>query len=192
MAIPVRREMIEGFVLVGGTSSRFGRDKARVLYRGRTLLDHALEAIRSLGLPVAIVGPQAERYRVRADRFVTDERPGFGPAEGLRAALEACAAPWALVLSVDMPLVDGATLRALCAATEAGDRAACFVDPSGLRHPFPGLYRSDLRAAFAGDYPPGSLQRLLDSCAARVLDAAEHAGSFAFLMNVNRPEDLGA
>jgi hypothetical protein len=44
----------------------------------------------------------------------------------------------------------------------------------------------------AGDPAPGSLQRLLDSCAARAVDAAAQGIDPAFLLNVNRPEDLNA
>lgn len=191
MAIPIDPAMMEGFVLVGGTSSRFGSDKATALYRGRTLLDRATVAIRLLGLPTAIVGPQAERYRTQADRAVTGERPGLGPAEGLRAALEACAAPWAIVLSVDMPLVDPAILRVLCDAVHPEDAAACFLDAAGLRHPFPGLYRRELAGRIAAEPAPLPLQRLLDAVSARAIEVAPlRRYGDSFLLNVNRPDDL--
>jgi molybdopterin-guanine dinucleotide biosynthesis protein A len=190
MAIPIDRALIEGFVLAGGASSRFGSDKATAVFDGRPLLDRAIDAIRSLGLAAAIVGPGAARYGARADRCVTGERPGLGPAEGLRTALESCAAPWAVVLSVDMPLVDGAILRSLCAAAHPEDRAVCFLDSSGLRHPFPGLYRRELAERIAAQPAPLSLQRVLDAARARGIATAAFDPGGSFLLNVNRPEDL--
>ncbi|WP_162935742.1 formate dehydrogenase accessory sulfurtransferase FdhD [Tsuneonella amylolytica] len=76
---------ILGAALAGGRSSRFGSDKAVALWRGRSLLDHTLEALRTTCADVVVCGPDADR---RCALALTD-RPadGLGPLGGLCAAL---------------------------------------------------------------------------------------------------------
>ncbi|MBM3287648.1 MAG: molybdenum cofactor guanylyltransferase, partial [Candidatus Eisenbacteria bacterium] len=93
-----RTPPVAGFVLAGGESRRFGRDKALANYEGRPMLQRALDALRDAGLEPAVVAPDAGPYRSLCSSFVTSERPGRGPVEGLRAALKATQEPWALVL----------------------------------------------------------------------------------------------
>ena len=45
-----------GAVLAGGRSSRFGSDKAEALLHGRSLLDHAIEALSAQCDSVIVVG----------------------------------------------------------------------------------------------------------------------------------------
>src|SRR6476646_6937137 len=47
---------LSGFVLAGGKSTRMGQDKAAVNLNGRTLLEHALAALREVCRDVAILG----------------------------------------------------------------------------------------------------------------------------------------
>lgn len=178
---------IRGFVLAGGRSSRFGSDKALHPVGGKPLLAHALDAIRELGLVPSVVAPDARPYAALADAFVTGERPGHGPLEGLRAALAACTAPWALVLSADMPGVQARVLARLVHAAHVTCDAVVFADTAGRRHPFPGLYAASLRAA--ADALPGdaAMAALLDAARVRVADPGD---ARAVLRNVNRPEDL--
>jgi molybdenum cofactor guanylyltransferase len=196
----VHHQLVQGYVLAGGRSSRFGGDKALAIAGGRTLLSRALGALRGVGLEPTIVSPRAETYaRYRAGRL-TRERPDQGPVEGVRVALEECAFPWALILSVDMPGVmpvclDALLARAASALTDA--RAFCFRDAGGRRHPFPGLYDRRLADALRG-WPrrPGgvrSMQDLLDLARVRSFTQEELPQPVDLkrvLRNVNRPADL--
>lgn len=86
-----------GTVLAGGRSRRFGSDKAEALLDGRTLLDHALAALRPHCDEIAIVG-----RRSRNVLFIDDRpHPGLGPLGGLAGALaHAAAHDFAQVLSI--------------------------------------------------------------------------------------------
>gem|GEM_PF-3652934 len=141
------RVAFEGFVLAGGASKRFGSDKALAVYRGRTLLEHALAAVEGTGAFPRVVTREIEPYRPYARAFITSERPNLGPVEGLRAALRACSKPWALVVGTDMPGVTGAVLRRLLAAgAERGGAAPALPQadaevsgtPDGKRRRRPG------------------------------------------------------
>lgn len=73
-----------GAVLAGGRSTRFGSDKARALYRGQALLDHARAALAVHCNAVVVVG---------RDGCVPDwPRPDCGPLGGIGGALQHAAA----------------------------------------------------------------------------------------------------
>ncbi len=67
-----------GAVLAGGRSSRFGSDKALAMLDGRTLLDHAVAALRPHCDAVIVVG---------RDDVADWPRPGMGPLGGIAGAL---------------------------------------------------------------------------------------------------------
>ena len=183
----------DGFILAGGDSTRFGRDKATALYEGEALIDRCLGRLREVGVSQSIVTPDRTRYSDREVCILAEEREGLGPVEGLRVALETCRRPWALVLAVDMPRVDHAMLSALMSQADEEDHALCFLDSDGRRHPFPGIYRTTLAPLVARMSDAGSMQRLLNHVGARTLrreQIPEIADLDRSLMNVNRPEDL--
>jgi len=181
---------VEGFVLVGGQSSRFGSDKALALWKGHPLLHHAVRVLREAGLTPRLVGRDPRPYAGFSHAFVLAERAGLGPVEGLRAALRASAAPRALVLSVDMPAVTVEGIRALLA--EAGDRPACFHDAERW-HPFPGAYPRTALDVLESLPPGSSMQAALERLQARAVDPGRipgHPDPASILWNVNRRHDL--
>lgn len=180
----------EGFVLVGGRSSRFGSDKAMARWRGRPLLEYPVRLLRDLGAVPRLVGPDPTRYAGFSHAFVLGERPGRGPVEGLRAALRAAAAPRILVLPVDMPALTASLCRVLLALP--ADRAGCLVSEDRV-HPFPGVYPRIALAALTALPEGSSMQAALRALEARTVDAARLASGGAAgspFLNVNRPRDL--
>lgn len=165
-----------GVVLAGGRSSRFGSDKAVALYRGRSLLDHAIAALDPLVADVVLAGRAHPYLRTVADR----PGPGLGPLGGLNGALALAAAErFDAVLSVpcDVPGLDAAGLRPLLAA----GGAAVFADL-----PVCGSWPVALAAA---------LDARLASGASRSAAAFAHGCGAVFvpgpgLANVNTPDDL--
>lgn len=119
-------------ILAGGTAARMGgADKAGIEFRGRTLLEYALDAVID-ATEVVVVGDW-----VRTNRPVTFTREDpvqGGPAAGLLAGLDAFArAPRQLaVLAVDMPLVSMSTFARLRSAAEGHD-GAVLTGPDGRR-----------------------------------------------------------
>jgi molybdopterin-guanine dinucleotide biosynthesis protein A len=110
-------------ILAGGTAVRMGGvDKASIEFRGRTLLELALDAVID-ATEVVVVG---EWVRTNRPVTFTREDPAQGgPAAGLLAGLDAFARrPRQLaVLAVDMPLVTMATMARLRTAAEGHDGA---------------------------------------------------------------------
>jgi molybdenum cofactor guanylyltransferase len=110
------RPPIAAAVLVGGRSTRMGRDKAGVNLGGTTLLGRVLATLASAGLDDVVTvgggpGPMA----------IADHWPGEGPLGGVLTALAARPEHHVLVVAVDLPFLDAHTIRALLDTSTDGD-----------------------------------------------------------------------
>lgn len=121
-------------VLAGGQATRLGGvDKASIEVDGRSLLEHALDAVIDAS-EVVVVG-----HQVPTDRPVTfvleDPRHG-GPVAGLLTGRDALLrrTPSVVVVAVDMPRLTTGTVRRLYDAA-AGHDGAVLTDPDGRRQP---------------------------------------------------------
>ncbi|GIX17533.1 MAG: hypothetical protein KatS3mg119_1719 [Rhodothalassiaceae bacterium] len=100
-------------ILAGGRSRRMERDKALLVWRGRTLLDHAHDLAAAMGAaPILLSGRPGG---------LPDPVPDLGPIGGVlslarhwRTRRQALPARW-LLLPVDMPALDVAALAPLLA-----------------------------------------------------------------------------
>ena len=100
---------IAGYVLAGGGSTRFGRDKALVEVGGKPMLERMIELLRGVTKQVKIVAVPGKYAAFGAD-IIADRWPGEGPLGGIITALEdAAKSPadreWNLILSCDMPFL---------------------------------------------------------------------------------------
>jgi len=112
-------------VLCGGRSTRMGRPKALLPWRGRPMIEHVVEVLRgAVDEVVAITSQELDLPPLRA-RVVRDAEPGLGPLGGLAAGLAAVEAPLAYATSTDAPFLSP---EFACAVLAAGKAAAPFVD----------------------------------------------------------------
>lgn len=127
---------LAGIVLAGGRGARLGGVRKGDLRRdGRALLDRALSACAACA-EVVVVGDAPADARSGRVRFVREEPAYGGPAAGLLtgAATVGPGARSLVVLAVDMPLVDGGTVRRLLDAVGRGSTdGAVLVDGAGRR-----------------------------------------------------------
>jgi molybdopterin-guanine dinucleotide biosynthesis protein A len=89
-----------GFVLVGGNSSRMGRDKARLPFHGTTLVEHVASTVADAAGSVTLVGAP-ERYASLGFPMLVDSRTGAGPLAGIHTALASSPAAWNLIVACD-------------------------------------------------------------------------------------------
>jgi molybdopterin-guanine dinucleotide biosynthesis protein A len=153
---------MRGYVLAGGGSTRFGRDKALVEFGGTPLLLRIVELAETCASP-AIVIANAEKYRrLHADLEIVEDRwPGEGPLGGIITALQhtATADPacsWNLILSCDMPFLSPGWLQYLVSRAFAARPDTQIILPHTAHGPEPlcACYRTDafdaLRNVFEG------------------------------------------
>ncbi|MCW2782161.1 MAG: molybdopterin-guanine dinucleotide biosynthesis protein [Marmoricola sp.] len=140
---------VGGIILAGGTAVRLGgADKATIDIAGRTLLEHAIDAMIDLA-EVVVVGIPVPTNRPVT--FLREDPPGGGPAAGLLAGLSGFPRlpDLVVVLAVDMPCVTAATIRRLTRSMV--DDGALLADESGRRQPLCGVYST---AALQAHRPP--------------------------------------
>jgi len=101
-----------GFVLAGGSSTRMGRDKALLPFRGTTLLQHVAAAVEQAAGNAAIIG-DPDRYGELGYPAWADRVPQCGPIGGVYTALNITASDWNLVVACDMPMLNAPALRGL-------------------------------------------------------------------------------
>lgn len=99
----------EAFILVGGKSSRMGRDKALLELAGAPLLTRTAELVGLLVNRVTLVG-DPQLYGGFGFNTLSDRWPGAGPLGAIATALVAAREPWCLVLACDLPYLTSAWL----------------------------------------------------------------------------------
>lgn len=130
---------VTAFVLAGGKSTRMGSDKAFVVLDGKTLLERALQAARSVTQDVLIVGASS-KFSAYAP-VVEDVFLDRGPLGGIHAALSATATDLNVILAVDLPFVEEAFLRFLLKAAQETNAMAVVPRAAGGWQPLCAVYR---------------------------------------------------
>lgn len=176
---------VAGFVLVGGQSSRMGRDKARLPVGSHLLVENVARKVAKVAENVSLVGDPA-RYADLPFACIRDLHPGLGPISGIEAALHASQAELNIIVACDMPGMEAKWLADLVAAAEACSNAAVVArDAGGVLHPLCAVYRRACIAAVRDAVAAGRL-KLTDllreiECATVDLPVA--------VTNVNTPEE---
>lgn len=131
-----------GFVLVGGRSSRMGRDKALLRSTSSSLLEEVASKVAAAAGSVALIG-EPERYGKLGWDCLPDLRPGLGPLAGIEAALESRRGELNLIIACDMPGLENRWLQRLLQKAEETS-ALCVVARDGNQHihPLLGVYRT--------------------------------------------------
>jgi molybdopterin-guanine dinucleotide biosynthesis protein A len=180
-------------ILVGGLSRRMGRTKALLPHpSGGTFLDHIYHVGRSCSQEVVFLGEMVEvPPGLQAVRRLPDAQPRAGPLAGLASLLQHVGEGWALLLSCDLPLIDGETLRRLIAGWEPDCSAIAFCLPNnaGRLQACCALYHSSLRQIVEWELQRSRrLQVILEM--ARPVALAPTDRDARALINVNTPEEL--
>lgn len=149
---------LNAIVLSGGTSSRFGSDKASAKINGQTLLELLITNLLAEGLEeIVVVGPKValnlgKAIEGAAKITFVREAPEFGgPVAAIAAAISEIQSEQVAIFATDMPFAPK-FLPALKARLESkldskldsklvGD-AALIVDSQGFAQPLAALYQS--------------------------------------------------
>lgn len=182
-----------GAVLLGGASSRMGRDKARLELGGEALALRQARLLAGLFEEVLLVG--GEPPAGAPGRAVADPPGERSALRGIVGALEAASAPWVAVVATDLPTLSADLVLGLVASATPGVDA---VVPRRQRpEPLCALYRvegvlPEARARLAAGELV--LRGLLDALAVTWLEGEDLArvDGDAALLNVNTPEQWRA
>ncbi len=145
-------------VLSGGKSSRMKTDKSELLLGERTLLEIQVDKLLELGCDDVIIsgkllpsGNILNYSDVQKSEFsnktaaihrVSDLIPDLGPMGGLYSCFPECRHSCAVVISVDVPLLQTKTLRKLLNAHLANGSDATILSYEGHLQPLIGVYNT--------------------------------------------------
>jgi len=191
MRAPVRDRFVAGLVLGAGGSTRLGRPKQLLPYRGGTLLGHVVATARDCGFDQLLVaiGAAGEEVRAGVDlagaQVVVNDAHGEGCSSSIAAALaaldERCEV---LVLMLgDQPGVSATEVRALLEGIGDAPIAVCSYS-DGRGHPI--AFARSVFAELAGLHGDRGVWRLLEHRGAEVVEVATDG---PVPLDVDTPED---
>jgi molybdopterin-guanine dinucleotide biosynthesis protein A len=188
---------VEGFILVGGASSRMGTDKALLDVGGRNFVERIHAALASITCETKLVG--AETWRAGWPRLPTvpDVHVKWGALGGLHAALIACRANWAAIVACDLPFVTGELFVRLASLRENFD-AVVPVQPDDRLQPLCALYRAEVcreraeELIRAGERRPRALLNAVEARRVAFNELSDLDGATRFFLNVNTPQDYAS
>jgi molybdenum cofactor cytidylyltransferase len=168
---------VAGLVLAAGGSSRLGRPKQLLPYRGATLLDAVLGTARACGLDQLVValGGAADEVRASVDLtgadVVVNDAYGSGCSSSIAAAMGVLdpRCDVLVLLLGDQPGVGPATVRALLGGRGDAPLAVCRYD-DGRGHPF--AFAAPVFGDLAALHGDKGVWKLLDRRAAEVAEVA--------------------
>ena len=190
VALAGRRQAIEaeGYVLVGGRSSRFGSPKALHVLDGLPMAMRMVEVLASRLSVVTLVG-DPDLYAELGMPVIADHIPGAGPLGGIVAALQHTSRRWSIVAACDMPQANATIVDELL--TEAGADAVDAIvpqTPDGRLQPLFAAYAKSGLGALESALLQGTrkVSEALE-CLKWTKLAVDDARPFT---NINRPSDL--
>jgi FdhD protein len=182
-------------LLAGGRSSRLGRDKAFLDWRGQPLYVTQLRKLASLGPERLWLSTRPEQpfpEVLEGVGRVVDIVPDLGPLGGLQSVLAASEADFLLVLAVDLPRMESDFLARLVAnGAGAVPRTERGWEPLAALYP-----RAELLGLVEEFLGAGKrrLQDLLDEAEARgwIRAVPVEGTDSALFANLNTADDLAA
>lgn len=185
--------MVSAIIQAGGQSRRMGRDKALIDFRGRPIIAHVIETLRTVSDDIVLVTNRSDLFGSFGARIVPDYDPPCGPLGGIAAGLQAMQHPLAVTVACDMPFLNVSLLRWLIDL--ADDYDAVVPQTGGEFEPLHAVYRRECHAAIVQRIERGERRiisffadvrlRPVPEAEWRVLDPAGRS-----LVNLNTPGDL--
>lgn len=188
-----RLETVSAAILLGGASTRMGRDKALLEWHGETLLARQARLLGTLFAEVLLVGgaPPADA----TGRRIEDGAGERSALRGIVAALGAAKTPWVLVTATDLPGLTADLVLGLVASQTPGQ--AAIVPRTDRPEPLCALYRVEPVHEIARERLERGelmLRGLLDAIPVTWIEGhdLDRIDGTDALANVNTPEDWQA
>jgi len=183
---------LTGIVLAGGQSSRMGREKGLVRFRGKALIRYPLDLLTGFCDHI-LISANREEYASFGYPVVADTIRDAGPLGGLYSVLSRSATRGNLVLPCDTPFVSKEFLEyLLCCVRD--QKAVIPVHPDGRAEPLCGYYSREILPVMKNNLEEKNykLIRVLEEAGAFFLKLDESLPFYNPLLftNINSPADL--
>ncbi|MEX2535122.1 MAG: NTP transferase domain-containing protein [Trueperaceae bacterium] len=181
---------LHGLVLVGGQSSRMGRPKWALRYRGEP---HGLALYRTVShfcdqtflsiRPEQESDPELSDYPHISDRF-----PGMGSLGGILSAMTKYPQAAWLVVACDLPFLEAGTMERLLADRDPSKCATSYRSPfDGMPEPLCAVYEPEacLRLLQTAELGHNCARKMLMNSEVEVIESRDPRE----LTNVNQPHE---
>ena len=182
---------VEGFILVGGASSRMGSDKSQLVFGGQSAVERIAAELRTLAPRTRLVGSRS----TGSFQTIPDVHERWGALGGIHSALGSCQTEWALIAACDLPFVTSSLFTRLCQLTGEAFEAVVPIQPDGRPQPLCAIYRCDVcsreteRLIAQGEHMPRTLLTKVRTRWVGFRELADLPGAEHFFFNVNTPKD---
>lgn len=121
---------LNGLVLIGGKSTRMNKDKSKLVYHNNLPQHRYLTNLLENYCENVYVSVRDEAQAEEFDNdVITDKFIGLGPYGGILSAMQSDPTSAWLVVAVDLPYLDEATISNLVTNRNTSKAATCFIDP---------------------------------------------------------------
>jgi molybdopterin-guanine dinucleotide biosynthesis protein A len=182
------------FILAGGKSSRMGKDKALLRYRGECLIRYPIRLLQQVSPEVRIIGDPS-RYARFGLPVSADCVPSRGPLSGIYTGLKSSSTRYNLFLACDMPLVRPEFFELLFSKSGNGDAVVMRFE-DGFVEPLCSIYSVGCLPAIEANFAAGMFK--ISDFFSRVAVAyvsekelQQQGLSREIFTNVNTPKEFG-
>ncbi len=178
-----------GLILTGGTSSRMGKNKALLNWRGQKMFEKIHDLIAPFCTRVYLSCSKNYPEEMWAYSLILDNHGSVGPLDGIVTAMEAHPDCSWLVAAVDLPLATTALLNSLVDQRDVGYDCTLFRTSDGRIQPLLAIYEPSIIAILrdALYMRSFSLSKVLEQARCQI---ATHSGVDQQLFNMNFPRDF--
>ena len=180
-----------GVILCGGLGRRLeGRDKGLVPFRGRPLVEHALERLAGqVGSVVINANRNAEIYRGYGWPVVGDGNDAFnGPLSGVLSAMDVCETAYLVCVPCDAPFLSEQLVERFDSIRSQSPDVVCAHDGSRLQPTFAMVAKRCAPQLETYLQQGGrKIDTFYNQLAFHTVDFSDQPESFA---NLNRDEDF--
>ncbi len=180
-----KKERVPVYILAGGRSRRFGRDKARELIGNVPLLVQIAETLSPFATSTTVVAAGAGKYDDLGLRTIGDVVKNQGPIGGLITALHDCSENgWIFLTACDWLGLRPEWVRLLLSRRNENSEAVVFA--SGRYEPLFGLYHTSIRDVVSTqlEFANLAMQELLERIATATVPTPD---DWQRAVNLNRP-----
>ncbi len=176
---------ISGIIIAGGKSSRMGFEKSEIVYRKQTFLAGAIALLENFTTDIII----SSHHKIDVNYpVIEDDIKNCGPIGGLWSCLQHIKHQKAIVIPIDMPLLNPEIIDYLLKNADANQNINVLKSGPYL-HMLTGLYNRDILPLLENQISMKNykLRDLLKLTPTKVIECNQFASN---LININRPEDL--
>jgi len=180
-----------GILLAGGKSSRMGEDKGLMLYKGRPMAEHVLEALKCTVDEILIIANNG-KYGQFGCPVYPDLIPDKGPVGGIYTGLFYSKTEVNICISCDVPMVTSEFLNWMI--KEGSSHAVTLPRCNGKVHQLMGIYHRSALPVFKENLEEDKLKLRLvnEQAGCLIVDVEKSELNFgeSIFSNMNTKADL--